>query len=222
MEKMRGAGAGAGAGATPFVTCELRGGLGNQLFEMYTTIAASMHLHMPFKLYNDERLGDRGTYWRTLFHRFNPLFLISRHQAGHAQRVREPSYHHTPLPVLLQSVDTSRSVLLDGYFQSAKYFESVAPTISRMLQIDVQRDQVNEKLKRVLARSGMARQPSVCIFVWATTSVFQTIIRCSQKSITEQRFNGLQLLERETLSKQCFIFARTMTLPLWKKSILRI
>jgi len=142
----------------PYLLGNLKGGLGNQLFELYTTISASIHLHMPFKFFNDDRLGDRGTYWNTIFRRLNPIFLVSRDDymlstsTAHPQIVREPHFHHQPFSKLIFGIDTTRNVVLDGYFQSSKYFEAETSIIERMLQLNTLRDQVCAKLPAVLGQ----------------------------------------------------------------------
>lgn len=146
------------------LVCNLKGGLGNQLFQLYTTIAASMHLHIPFKFFNDSRIGNRGTYWTTLFRRLNPVFLISRTQfmqthSATLQVVHEPHFNYLPFERLFAHVDTSpdsnRSFLLDGYFQSPNYFKPVRETISRMLQIEQSRDAVRPKWRAILEQNGV-------------------------------------------------------------------
>ena len=49
------------------VTCKLMGGLGNQLFQICTTIAFALKTHKPFYFLDIEELdgGKRHTYWNT-------------------------------------------------------------------------------------------------------------------------------------------------------------
>ena len=63
------------------ITCNLIGGLGNQLFQIFTTIAYSMQRLQPFFFLNNYQLGNgengstiRYTYWDTFLNNLN-IFL---------------------------------------------------------------------------------------------------------------------------------------------------
>ena len=67
------------------ITCNLMGGLGNQLFQIFTTISYSIKAGVQFKFLNDETLGggsctQRPTYWNNFLSRMkileNELFKI--------------------------------------------------------------------------------------------------------------------------------------------------
>ena len=54
------------------LTCNLMGGLGNQLFQIFATISYSIESKNFFKFLNIEQLGTgsttvRHTYWNTFF-----------------------------------------------------------------------------------------------------------------------------------------------------------
>ena len=47
------------------ITCNLMGGLGNQLFQIFATIAYSIRVKQPFRFLYTDFLGKRQTYWNT-------------------------------------------------------------------------------------------------------------------------------------------------------------
>ena len=61
------------------ITCTLHGGLGNQLFQIYTTIAYASQGNKKFSFINvyelKSCLTDRYTYWDSFLKRMRP-FLI--------------------------------------------------------------------------------------------------------------------------------------------------
>ena len=64
------------------ITCNLMGGLGNQIFQIFATISYSIKSKNPFKFLNVDVLGgghitQRNTYWETFFYQLKP-FLVEK------------------------------------------------------------------------------------------------------------------------------------------------
>ena len=62
------------------ISCKLAGGLGNQLFQIFTTIACALKYSKPFFFLNNRQLGDgtngttiRYTYWDTFLLALKPF-----------------------------------------------------------------------------------------------------------------------------------------------------
>ena len=57
------------------ITCNLMGGLGNQLFQIFTTISLSLNSSNQFFFLNTKLLdnGKRHTYWDTIFFKLIPF-----------------------------------------------------------------------------------------------------------------------------------------------------
>ena len=51
------------------ISCDLRGGLGNQLFQIVATIAYCIKNKLPFIFPYSEMLNEHQTYWDTLFNK---------------------------------------------------------------------------------------------------------------------------------------------------------
>ena len=111
------------------------GGLGNQLFQIYTTIAYSIKTNNQFKFLNIDSLGEgtttiRYTFWQTFFKRLQ-LFLI-KNIPQPIQVIREKGFSFQQLPVY----DINRDIMLYGYFQSFKYFNNEFQVISKIIGIE--------------------------------------------------------------------------------------
>jgi hypothetical protein len=62
------------------ISCKLAGGLGNQLFQIFTAIAYALKYSKPFFFLNNHQLGDgssgviiRYTYWETFLSSLKPF-----------------------------------------------------------------------------------------------------------------------------------------------------
>jgi hypothetical protein len=130
------------------------GGLGNQLFQIFTTISLSIKTTNSFVFTNALLLdnGKRHTYWDTLLFKLKP-FLREIHFIRETNSVfikdsgfnrmftifKENGFQYNNIPLYkLMGADT----YLHGYFQSSKYFDSTFQTIYRMLNIHEQKKSV--------------------------------------------------------------------------------
>ena len=109
------------------VTCILYGGLGNQLFQIFTTIAFSIKHNLNFTFLYTPNLGKRQTYWHTL------LSSIIEHTTT------EPIENYTQINQGEETFDKppfNKDIVLNGYFQSLTFFENEFNTIVDILQIE--------------------------------------------------------------------------------------
>jgi len=125
------------------ITCYLKGGLGNQLFQIFTTIAYALNNKCPFFFTRESvyrSRADRPLYWSSLlFARLQnklvpPQYLLQL-RSSQKRLVKEKQFQYSPLPYLpflmapVPSNTFPSVAVLDGYFQSPKYFENQLPTI---------------------------------------------------------------------------------------------
>jgi hypothetical protein len=104
------------------------GGLGNQLFQIYTLLATSLRQRKPFRLQDSKTLTHgtvRNTYWDTLLAGLKP-FLCNPTLLNFTL-YREPVFRYTEIPCFTEDVK------LLGYFQSEKYFHEYRDVIFRLL-----------------------------------------------------------------------------------------
>lgn len=111
----------------PTVTCDLTGGLGNQLFILCATLAYAYEHDLPVALPRFEGTHGvdgsvRPAYWATLFRALAPMLEASGSKAtGPVQRIGErDAFTHTPPP---PPADGCATIRLQGYFQHPAYTE---------------------------------------------------------------------------------------------------
>jgi hypothetical protein len=119
------------------------GGLGNQLFQIFTTIATSLNHNKCFIFeYNDISPSSvkRYTFWNSFLY---PLIPYTNKNNNIASAIikrfpvyRETQHSFSPIP------DNNSNMILFGYFQSYKYFQKHINHINNIIRLNEQRDTV--------------------------------------------------------------------------------
>ena len=120
------------------ISCELMGGLGNQLFQIFTTISYAIKHKQSFSFLYTNVLGNRPTYWNNFF---GSLKNFTTHSRPHLFYIKENGFHYEEFPEPSQNENTS----LFGYFQSYKYFEQHWNTLSRLIRLEDQKSAIRNK-----------------------------------------------------------------------------
>jgi len=135
------------------ISCKLCGGLGNQLFQIFTTIAYALKYSRPFIFLNNTQLGNgsngstiRYTYWETFLSALKP-FLKNKEEIPSMSIIYEKQFTYKELP---ENCNKHMGTLLVGYFQSPKYFDRYKDIINKLLKIDLKRLIVKEKVKHII------------------------------------------------------------------------
>ena len=116
----------------------LQGGLGNQMFQMYTVIAYAMEHKL--KLVIPEYKWDshlRPPYWDSIFKRLKEG-IDPKLKPGDLPRLCEEGFHYSPLP-------KKDDVILFGYFQSYKYFDKYTEAIYKKLNLKMEQEMIKTK-----------------------------------------------------------------------------
>jgi hypothetical protein len=121
------------------------GGLGNQLFQIFATIAYAIKSKNRFVFLGVNQLGSgsttvRYTFWKTLLVKLNPFLVESLPQM---YTIREKGFPYDELNVAEM---VNNNIMINGYFQSYKYFEHSYDMIYRMLCIDKIKETLINKL----------------------------------------------------------------------------
>jgi hypothetical protein len=132
------------------ISCKLCGGLGNQLFQIFTTIAYAIKYTKPFFFLNNHQLGNgsngstiRYTYWETFLTALKP-FLKNMNDIPELLYIYEKDFTYSVLP---ENFEKKYGTLLVGYFQSPRYFDKCKETICKLLKIDFKKMLVKHKTK---------------------------------------------------------------------------
>jgi len=115
------------------IYCSLSGGLGNQLFQIFSTISYSIDNNADFLFPNNDILKnsciDRPTYWKTLLKNLKD-YTIS--YIPNFQIIKEKGFEYNKLPDISYNIN----ITLFGYFQSYKYFQHNFNDICNIIRIN--------------------------------------------------------------------------------------
>ena len=120
-----------------YVSCNIKGGLGNQLFQIFATIAYGIRTGREVRFCFTEQIGNRSSYWHSFFkglERFQInqddfIYLFYGGGGGIGKIHQESSYAYSEIP----EYSNVANVLLDGYYQSRNYFEGYEKQILGIL-----------------------------------------------------------------------------------------
>jgi hypothetical protein len=174
------------------------GGLGNQLFQIFATIAYSMKSKNRFQFLDVEQLGSgsttiRPTYWNTFLSNLKP-FLIKELMPD-IQVIKEKGFPYNELPVHQMY---NRNVMIYGYFQSYKYFNDYYDLIYRVFTIEKQKSELIAKLS--LTKELLENACSMHFRIGdykkiqeyhplATYQFYERSINCIREKNQEQKFS---------------------------------
>lgn len=127
------------------ITCNLMGGIGNQLFQIFATISYAIKSKNVIRFSSKKMLGGYGctaryTYWETFLSRLKPFLLTDYPKL---LVIRENGFHYCELPV---DKMINSDVMISGYFQSYKYFQQNYSTICRMINFGGIKTELIDKL----------------------------------------------------------------------------
>jgi hypothetical protein len=136
------------------LTCKLQGGLGNQLFQIYSTIAHAIKSNQKFVFLNvydlKSSVTDRHTYWETFLSSLKPFLLHPELiNKDNLLIIREKGFTYEALPLPLPS-QKNKIKVLSGYFQSYRYFDDFFQTINRLLKIDDHKVRLTNKYRKLI------------------------------------------------------------------------
>jgi hypothetical protein len=127
------------------ITCNLFGGLGNQLFQIFATLSYAIRSNEKIAFLNTETVGRgitkvRTTYWNSLLYKLKP-FLIDDFSKFVIIREKEFIFNDI-ITEIYNNKNTNINTCLYGYFQSYKYFQNNFEIINRLLDIKKQKETV--------------------------------------------------------------------------------
>jgi len=130
------------------ISCRLCGGLGNQLFQIFTTIAYANKYSKPFVFLNIRQLlygRIRHTYWDTFLTAIKP-FLKDASEISQLMSIYETKFSYEDISEQIQNSQKGGTLLV-GYYQSPKYFNNYKEVICKLLNIDLKKMIVKNRVK---------------------------------------------------------------------------
>ncbi len=123
------------------ITTFLMGGLGNQLFQIFTTISYALQNKKPFFFTNETVLTSgvhRPTYWNS-FLKSLKAFTRDKSMYYNLKMIKEPYFNYSTIE------GNQDNILLYGYYQSYLYFESQYKNIIKFINLNKQQDDLLSK-----------------------------------------------------------------------------
>ena len=125
------------------VSCDLMGGLGNQIFQIFATMAYAINNNMSLIFAQKEYLGgtfrNRQTYWNSLFSELKRYTTKHMDDMNAFTLLQEHSFTYKELP---KPTEFDKNIMLFGYFQSYKYFDKEYKNIAKYIKLDESRSEV--------------------------------------------------------------------------------
>jgi hypothetical protein len=134
------------------ITCQLKGGLGNQLFQIFTTISYAINNNDSFFFINKKQLGNgengstiRYTYWDTFLQGLLAVIKdeFEIRKETNINFIIEKRFEYDELPSLYNKVNKT---MLVGYFQSPAYFNNKKNFIFRLIRLEQNKQKVKNKI----------------------------------------------------------------------------
>jgi hypothetical protein len=130
------------------ITCNLLGGLGNQLFQIFTTISYAVKTKEKMVFLNSESIGKgitkiRNTYWTNLLYKLKPFLSTD---FPNYVIIRENGFTFKDIISEINNKKNNNNICLYGYFQSYKYFQNNNELICRLLNIEKQKETVSKTI----------------------------------------------------------------------------
>jgi hypothetical protein len=124
------------------------GGLGNQLFQIFTAISLSLKYKIPFKfIYSDVLTTGihRPTYWNNFLSSLK-IFTDPHLNTYNYIMFREPNFHFSSINLtsVINQIKT-RGIMLHGYFQSYKYFQERFKDILKLIKFNDIQNNIKNK-----------------------------------------------------------------------------
>ena len=132
-----------------YITCYLMGGLGNQLFQMFTTIAYGIRYSKKIIFSYTPTLTTgtiRSTYWEDFlqsiksFTTFNPKHGFTNEMLLEFPQYKENGFEFNEIPRF-----NNPQIMLFGYYQSYKYFENEKDSIFSLIRLRKQLENIKEE-----------------------------------------------------------------------------
>ena len=159
-------------GKSIYVANIFSGGLGNQLFEIFTTISYSLKYKIPCLFYysnEEEQKVYRGSYWNTFYTNLKCLSTYNHPKYNKyilkLPKYNEKQYYYKPLlpPSDVTLLVKGHSFILNGYYQSYKYFNNYKHIIFNAISIYTIQNNIYQQYKHIYYQSDANNNNKVSV-----------------------------------------------------------
>ena len=182
------------------ITCNLMGGLGNQIFQIFATISYAIKSRNQFKFLNVYTLGAgsttiRNTFWKSFFRRLQPFLIDNIPQPIHVIREKDFTFNELPIDDMVE-----RDCLIFGYFQSYKYFHEHYKILCRIIELEKMKEELIRKLN--LNEEYLAR----CVSMHFRIGDYKKIQHFYPLATYEYYKNSLNFIKQKSSEKYNIIY----------------
>jgi hypothetical protein len=133
------------------------GGLGNQLFQIYTTMALSIEMKTNFNFPRNKLETDKrsDTYWDSFFKDLNKNTSLIDIKKMKYYVYKEKEFKYNKIQILPEVIKKHGDIMLYGYFQSYKYFDKEYKNIARYIGLDESRLEVRNTYYKKYEKSNV-------------------------------------------------------------------
>jgi hypothetical protein len=125
-----------------FISCFLMGGLGNQLFQIFTTFAYGLKTNsqviFPYSIELHVGITTRNTYWDNFLINLKKYTTYMDQMYTNNTLLSLPIYKENGFHY--NEIKAKPNTLLYGYFQSYKYFESYKKELFSLINLEKQQE----------------------------------------------------------------------------------
>jgi hypothetical protein len=134
------------------ISIHLMGGLGNQLFQIFTTIAYGLEHNMPFGFVYSKMLNERKTYWDDF------LVSIKKYTAVIPTKIIASLPVYEERTFSFEKIPIHNHIRIQGYFQSYKYFQNHETQIYELIGLREHQRQMKAEFSEYFSK-----QPTISI-----------------------------------------------------------
>ena len=141
-----------------YVSCVIMGGLGNQLFQIFTIFGFALkNGWTPLFPYSEKThlVLQRNTYWGNFLKELHcyttnhPECKITNQMLQNFPRLNEQSFRYKEIMPL-----SSIAFMLNGYYQSYYYFKDVEQVLFQKIKLTQQQNLIRSQYGRLLQHNG--------------------------------------------------------------------
>jgi hypothetical protein len=132
------------------VAVQIYAGLGNQIFMIFTLLSYYFDYCDKYIIYCNHESNTKQNYWDNFFSELKDNVSCEKDVNEKFMEYKEPHFHYKKIP------ETNEDLLLNGYFQSYKYFDHNIHKIKNILKIEDKISDVKNEFPQYFQKKTIA------------------------------------------------------------------